>query len=222
IGIGRPDGSAETVVGIVGDSDGLTVIRVRNHREHGAKDFLAGNAGAVVEVGEQCRPHEPAVVEALRATGATDDDACAIGSSSLDVSVDPRALGAAGHRTDQCVFVEADANGSAAHDASESVDNFGVAASRREDSGSEEADLAVVGQSRSEERLPNPSEVQIRVVEDDGCGLASELEGDRSQETSARLGDGPAARSGTREGDLVYPGVGDQVGTELTPTRNHA
>ena len=53
--------------------------------------------------------------------------------------------------------------------------------------------------------------VEVGVVEDDGGGLAAELEGDAAQVLRAELGDVPAGGAGTGEGDLVDARVGDEV-----------
>ena len=60
-------------------------------------------------------------------------------------------------------------------------------------------------------RQPRCGEVEVGVVEDDGGGLAPELQGDAGDPFAADRRDAPAGGGRSREGDLVHPGVPHQL-----------
>src|SRR6187549_3524406 len=67
------DVAAETVLVVVGEADRVVVTVERDDDQHGAEDLLARDGHVVGDVGEERRLHEPALVELLRTTAASDD-----------------------------------------------------------------------------------------------------------------------------------------------------
>jgi hypothetical protein len=95
--------------------------------------------------------------------------------------------------------------------------DLGIATARRQHPGTEEAGLPVVQQRGDEQLLGDLLQVEIRIVEDDRRGLATEFQGDRTQQPPADLADRLTGRGGSGETDLVDAGVRHQMGAHLAP-----
>jgi hypothetical protein len=143
-GIGRPDGSAQAELGVVGDPDRLVVAVVGDDRQDRAEDLLLGDDRGVVDVGEDGRLNEPAVVDV--GSPAAGDEGGAVGDAAFDVGLDGGAVCGADHRADLGGRVECVAHDCPFGEGLVEVDDFGVAASGRQDAGAGEAGLPVVEQ----------------------------------------------------------------------------
>ena len=82
--IGRPDRAGQAIGRAVGDLDGLSFVLIRNHAQHGAEDFLLGDAAVGFDVTEHRGLDEVALVTALRCFRA----ACNQGGAFFDTNID--------------------------------------------------------------------------------------------------------------------------------------
>ncbi len=84
---------------VVGDGDRLFVIRVGNDRQHRPEDLLARDGHVIADVGEQRRPHKPAV-EPARPTLAAGKQRALV-DTDTDISLNAIPLLLADHRADR-------------------------------------------------------------------------------------------------------------------------
>src|SRR5574338_836527 len=82
LGIARVDGAGEAVGRVVGDADGVVVAVVGDGHEHRAEDLLAGDAGRVVETGDEGGLDEEALVPPGRAPSAGGERAALLGGQA--------------------------------------------------------------------------------------------------------------------------------------------
>src|SRR5690606_37509567 len=99
--VGAADVGRETVLGVVGDLDGVVEIVVGDDRQHRTEDLLAGEGHVVGDVGEHRRLDVVAAVEPLRPAGAARDQGGALVDAAPDEPLDLVELPLRHHRADR-------------------------------------------------------------------------------------------------------------------------
>src|SRR6202035_645223 len=157
--VARPHRSGQTVVAVVGDTDRVGLVAVGQHAEHGTEYFLAGDTHVVGDVGEQRRPHVPAL--SVRRVLAAKDHPGALFHPGPDVVLNPGLLALGNQRPDVGRLVGGIANLQARHHVGQRVDNLIAAPLADQDAGLRHAGLAVVHQARGLQALDRPLDVCV-------------------------------------------------------------
>ena len=214
-GRGRDDSAGQAVAAVVGDAHRVVVVVEGDHHEHRPEDLLLGDGHGVVDVGEQRRLDEAALVE-VRGPAAADDQR---GRPRRCPSRCSRAPGRAAWRSTCGPWMVAGSVGSPYGDVLEDRLRRARRASSYRDRGSRmrvcmaqpwPPCIADASGGRQHLRL------EVGVVEHDVGGLAAELEEHPLQRGGARRHDPPPGGGRPGERDQV-----DRAGrvASTSPTR---
>ncbi len=204
------DGGVQPVDRVVGELDGVVLVVGGDHAEHGPEDLLLRDRRVVVDVGEHGGLDVVAALE-VRGAAAAGDQRGALVDALGDVALDTVALAAHGERAHLGLRVEGVADPDLRERAGQRLDELVVAGPADDEPGQRRAHLA------AEEALGAGDGagggLEVHVVEDDGGGLAAELERAAGDPLAAERGDAAAGRGRAGERDLVDAGVAhEQLG----------
>src|SRR5258705_10150991 len=202
-GVGGPDRSGQAVLAVVGDANRVALVGILQHRQHRTEDLLAGDAHLVGGVGEQRWPDIPTAV--VRAVVAADDDACALVEAGADVALHAVLLALGAKGTDVGGLIGRITDLQARHHLRERVDHFVVAAFTNQDPGLQHTPLPVVHQPRCLQSRDGA--VDVRIIENDRCGLAAQLQTHPLELLTADLSNPPPASGGAGKRNLVHPRI---------------
>ncbi len=215
-GVGGPDRSGQAVLAVVGDTNRVALVGILQHRQHRTEDLLLGDAHLVGGVGEQRGPDIPTAV--VRAVVAADDDACALVDAGADVALHTVLLALGDKGTDVGGLIGRITDLQARHHLRERVDHLVVAAFTNQDPGLQHTPLPVVHQPGCLQSRDGA--VDVRVIENDRCGLAAQLQTHPLELLAADRSNPPPAGGGAGERDLVHAGMPHQVLAGVPAARN--
>ncbi|CAB4605752.1 unannotated protein [freshwater metagenome] len=205
--VGRVARTGKAVVVVVGHGDGILEGVVLDERQHRAEDLFTGDGHVICDIGEKGGGHE--VTRGLVGTTAADDDGCAFGNALGDVALDTLALTLGDERSAEVVGVGRIAGDLRGDSGGECVADLGVAALRSEDAGECDTGLTVVHEAATDDHRDGL--VEVRIVTDDGCGLAAQFERATLELLATDRTDLATGCGRTGEAHLVDVGVTDEV-----------
>ncbi len=163
--------------------------------------------GGVLDVGEDGRLDEPALVE-VGGAPAAGGQRRPLGHTLGHVPEHPVALAARREGAHLRFRVELVPDLDLGERADERLGELVMTVLRHDDPGQRRAHLA--GHHALGLRQPRRREAEVRVVQDDRGRLPAELEGAAGDPLAAKRGDPPPGSSRAGEGDLVDPRVADE------------
>src|ERR1700733_738375 len=206
--VASPDRGGEAVRRIVGDLQRIFFVFKRNHGRNGAKNFFAGNAGGVRDVGENGGLDVVAFAHLLGASSARGERRLLL--ADFDVGVHAVVLFFADQRAHLGFPVERrtelDLLGLLRH----RFDKVLVDRLLYQDAASGGTDFALVNEDAEECAIDGRFEVSVG--KEDVGRFAAELEGDALYRVSGLLDDDLANRGAAGEGDLVDVSMLDERG----------
>ena len=189
------DGRVEPVDRVVGDGDGVLLVLRRDHAQHRPEDLLLGDRRGVVDVAEDGRLNEPAPVEVLRPAAAGGQRG-SLRHALGDVALDPVTLPLGDQGAHVGLGVERVADLHLGEDAGQGLDELVVAVLADDDPRQRGADLS--GEEALGAGQRGGRGGQVHVVEDDGGGLAAQLQGAAGDPLPAEWRRSAARRPSTR------------------------
>ena len=205
--VGGPDAAAEPELAVVGQPHRLVVVVEPDDHADRAEELLAGDRHRVVDVDEQRRLDEEALVQARRPAAAV-GDLRALGLPGADQALDLLPLGGADQRAHGDVGVGRVPDLDLVQRRLDQADQLVQARAVDQGPGQQGAALPGVGGHGEHHRRDDP--LEVGVGGDDVGRLAAELEHDLLQRRRGLRVHQPADRVRAGEADDVHPRVGGQ------------
>src|ERR1700730_899662 len=167
------DVAGQAVHAVVGDPDRVFLVVERDDAQHRPEDLLLSNGHGVVDIGEKRWPYVISLVETGGRTGAADQRRRTLVHALLDVARHPLELPFGDQWAAQRSGILRVATRYVFVDALEDRHTFFVAGPRQQHPGRVGTTLAGVHARRYADRARQP---EVGIFEDDGGGLAAELQ----------------------------------------------
>src|SRR5215472_15972490 len=199
----RPHRRCKPVGCVIGDADGVLLVRKGNYSGHGAEDLLARDAGAVCGVVEDRRLHVIALCEGRRPSAS--DRQLGFGLADLQIRVDALVLFLADQRSHLGFAREWRAELDAFRLLGHGLHEPRVDGALYEDAAASRANLALVDED-AEQRAVD-SRFEVGVGEEYVGRLAAEFQRDPLHRVGRHSDDHLADRRAASEGNLIHVAV---------------
>jgi hypothetical protein len=171
LGIGSPYAAAKAIRRIVGDSDGICLVLVRNNNEDRTEDLFSGDPHRVADVGEQSGAQVEASFQAFGNFRTPCDQPRSFSDTYLDVVTDSLSLVGSNHGSNKCGGIGRIPDYETLHQLLELANNLFLATLGGEDPGMCNTALAVVAEREELESLDH--RIKIGILENDGGRFAA-------------------------------------------------